>query len=159
MGFLGLRKIECRNFSEILEWGLGLWLPYREETSHYMLPIICKPPGTYTPRYLYPKVPIASNHGLSLLVHHSSLHHNSLGSIHIKLLSCWVESTHPFAARVVDSRTSILLHPSGGHNCLTRCRLHSSDVFETTGLCGVQESYPWTPVWTPIQLLAVDMCA
>ena len=36
---------------------------------------------------------------------------------------CRVESTHPFAARVVDSRPSVLLHPSGGHNCLTRCRL------------------------------------
>ena len=34
-----------------------------------------------------------------------------------------VENTHPFAARVVDSRPSALLHPSGGHNCLTRCRL------------------------------------
>ena len=33
-----------------------------------------------------------------------------------------VESTHPFAARVVDSRPSALLHPSGGQNCLTRCR-------------------------------------
>ena len=51
------------------------------------------------------------------------LHHHSLGSIHLKLLSCSVESTHPFAARVVDSRPSVLLHPSGGHNCLTRCRL------------------------------------
>ena len=39
------------------------------------------------------------------------------------LLSCLVESTHPFAARVVDSRPSVLLHPSGGYNCLTRYRL------------------------------------
>ena len=46
-----------------------------------------------------------------------------LGSIHLKFLSCWVESTHPFAARVVDSRPSVLIHPSGGHNCLTRCPL------------------------------------
>ena len=73
--------------------------------------------------FVSPQVPIASNHGLSLLVHHSSLHHNSLGSIHIKLLSCWVESTHPFAARVVDRRPSVLLHPSGDYNCYTRCRL------------------------------------
>ena len=60
---------------------------------------------------------------LSLLVHHSFLHHHSLGSIHLKLLSCWVESTPPFAARDIDSRPSVLLHPSAGHNCLTRCRL------------------------------------
>ena len=33
-----------------------------------------------------------------------------------------VESTHPFAARVVDSRPSALLHSSDGQNCLTRCR-------------------------------------
>jgi len=68
-------------------------------------------------------LPIAGNHRLSLLVHHSSLHHHSLWSIHLKLLSSWVESTHPFAARVVDSRPYVFLHPSGGHNCLTRCRL------------------------------------
>ena len=69
-----------------------------------------------TSRYL------ADNHRLSL-VHHSSLHHHSLESIHLKLLSCWAESMHPFAARIVDSRSSVLLHPSGGQNCLTRCRL------------------------------------
>ena len=51
-----------------------------------------------------PQVPIAGNHRLSLLVHHSSLHHHLVGSIHLKLLSCWVESTQLFAARVVDSR-------------------------------------------------------
>ena len=77
-----------------------------------------------TSRIGYSQVPIAGNHRLSLLVHHSSRHHHSLGSIkQLKLLSCWVESTHPFSARVVDSRPSVLLHPSGGHNCLTRCRL------------------------------------
>jgi len=59
--------------------------------------------------------------------------HHSLGSIHLDLLSCWVESTHPFAARDVDSRPSVILHPSGGHNCLIRCWLQ---MFETTGLCG-----------------------
>ena len=31
--------------------------------------------------------------------------------------------------------------------------MSGSDVFETKGLCGVRESNPWTPVWTPIQLL------
>jgi len=62
-------------------------------------------------------------HTPSLLVHHSSLHHHSLGSIHLKLLSCWVESTHLFVARAVDSLPSVLLHPSGGHYCWTRCRL------------------------------------
>ena len=70
----------------------------------------------------YPQVLIAGSHRLSLLVHLSSLHHHSLRSIHLKLLSCWVESTYPFAARVVDSHPS-LLHPSGGHNFLTRCWL------------------------------------
>ena len=39
----------------------------------------------------YPQVPIAGNHRLSLLVNLSSLHHHSLGSIHFKLLTCWVE--------------------------------------------------------------------
>ena len=68
------------------------------------------------------QVPIAGNHRFSLLVLNSSLHHHSLGSIHLKVLSCWVERMHPFAARIVDSRPSVL-HPSGGHNCLTRCRL------------------------------------
>ena len=29
------------------------------------------------------------------------IYHYSLGSIHLELLSCWVESTHPFAARDV----------------------------------------------------------
>ena len=61
------------------------------------------------------------------------LHHHSLGSIHLKLLYCWVESTHPFAARVVDSHPSVLLHPSGGHNCLTRCRLQ---MFLKPQVCG-----------------------
>ena len=60
-------------------------------------------------------------------------HHHSLGSIHLKLLSCRVESTHPFAARVVDSRPSVLLHPSGGHNYLTRCRLQ---MFLKPQVCG-----------------------
>ena len=111
-------------------------------------------PNHLQARIGYPQVPIAGNHRLSLLVHHSSLHHHSLGSIHLKLLFCCVERTHLLAARVVDSRPSVLLHPSGAQNCLT-----ASDVFETTGLCGVRESNPWTPVWTPIQLLAVDKCA
>ena len=31
----------------------------------------------------------------------------------LKFLSCSVESTRPFAVRVVDSRPSVLLHPSG----------------------------------------------
>ena len=48
----------------------------------------------------YLQVPIADNRRLSLLVHLPSLHPHSIGSIHLKLLSCWVESTHPFAARV-----------------------------------------------------------
>ena len=30
---------------------------------------------------------------------------------------------HPFAARVVHSCPFVLLHQSGVHNCLTRCRL------------------------------------
>ena len=58
------------------------------------------------------QVPIAGNHWLSLLVHLSSIHHHSLGSIHFKLLSCLVESMHHLAMRDVDSRPSVLLHPS-----------------------------------------------
>ena len=112
--FLGLRIIECRNSFDKLEWGPGA---KQIGTSHSLLPKICKP-GLDTPRYL-----IAGKHRLSLLVNHSSPHHHSLGSIHLKLLSCWVESTHPFVARAVDSLPSVLLHPSGGHYCWTRCRL------------------------------------
>ena len=105
-------------------------------------------PGLYTSRYL---LPIAGNHRLSLLVHLSSLHHHSLG-----LGSCWVKSMHPFAVRVVDSHPSVLLHPSGGHNCLTRCRLQmflKPQVCVENGnrtrehQCGHQSSY-W--LWTSV---------
>ena len=40
-GFLGLRLIECRNSFDIQEWGPRV--PYRQETSHSLLPNICKP--------------------------------------------------------------------------------------------------------------------
>ena len=89
---------------------------YRQETLHSLLPIICKP-GLDTSRYLQ----LATI--LSMLVLISSFHHHSLGSIHLKLLSFWVVSTHPFTARVVDSRLSFLLHLSRVHKCLTRYRL------------------------------------
>ena len=49
-GFLGPRIIECRNSSDILEWGPGAILKH-QETSHSLLPNICKP-GLDTPRYL-----------------------------------------------------------------------------------------------------------
>ena len=39
------------------------------------------------------------------------------------LLGHPVESTHLFAMRVVDSRPTVFLHPSSGHNCLTGSRL------------------------------------
>jgi hypothetical protein len=101
-------------------------------------------------------IPIAGNNRLSLLVNLSSLHHHLLGSTHLKLLSCWVESTPPFATRDVDSRPSVLLHPSGSHNCLTRCWLQmslKSQVCEKCGnqtrehLYGYQSSY-W--LWTSV---------
>ena len=88
-----------------------------------------------------------------MLVHHSTLHHHSLGSIHSKLLACWVECTHPFASRVVDSCPSVLPHPSGGHNCLTRCRLQIFLNHRFVWSMGIE---PVNTVWTPIQLLAVD---
>ena len=43
-----------------------------------------------------------------MLVHHSSLHHHSLRSIHIKLLSCSVESMHPFKNSIIFSMMSEL---------------------------------------------------
>ena len=95
-GFLGLRIVECKNSSDLLEWGLGA--TDRKHHTH----------SSQSFGYLH--VPIAAgNHRLSVLVHLSSLHHHSLRSIHFKLLSCWVESTHPFAERVADSRPSVLL--------------------------------------------------
>ena len=112
--FLGLRIIECRNSSDILERGPGA-------IQTWNITLIA--PNYLWARIGYPQLPIAGNHRLSLLVHHFSLHQNSLGSIHLKLLSGWVERMLPFAARVVDSCPSVLLHPSGGHKCLTRCRL------------------------------------
>ena len=106
--FIGLKIVEWRNSSDILEWG-----PDALQTGNITLIA----PNHLWARIGYLHVPIAGNHRLSLLVHLSCLHHHSLGSIHLKLLSCWVESTHPFAVRVVDSRPSVLRHPSGGHNC------------------------------------------
>ena len=40
-------------------------------------------------------------------------------------LFTWINplKTSFLLSRVFDSRPSVLLHPSGGHNCLTRCRL------------------------------------
>ena len=101
--FLGLRIIECRNSPDKLEWDPGA---KQIGTSHSLLPYICKP-GLDTP---------GGNHRLSLLVHHSCLHHYSLGSIPFKLISCWVESMHPFAAPLTS-------HPSRGHNFVTRSLL------------------------------------
>ena len=72
------------------------------------------PPGTYIQLATIDS-PCLSTIPLFIIIH--------LYKSHLKLLSCWVESTHPFAARVVDSHPSVLLHPSGGHNCLNRCRL------------------------------------
>jgi len=112
-GFLGLRIAECRNSSDILEWGPG---------ALQIGKITLIAPNHLLARIGYLQVPTAGNHRFFLqLIHLSSFHHHSLGPIHFKLLSCWVESTHPFAARDVDSRPSVLLHLSGGHNCLTRC--------------------------------------
>ena len=75
---LGLRIIECRNSSDILEWGSG---------AIQIGNITLIAPNHLYARIGYPQVPIAGNHRLSLLVHHSSLHHHSLGSIHLKFLS------------------------------------------------------------------------
>ena len=71
------------------------------------------PPGTYSWQPI--DSPCLSTIPLFIIIH--------LDQSHLKLLSCWVESTHHFAKRVFDSRPSVLLHPSGGHNYLTRCRL------------------------------------
>ena len=112
-GFLGLRIIECRNSSD--NWNEAQCLTDRTLCTH------CS--RSFVSPDFFPQVPIASKHRLSLLVNLSSLHHHLFGSIHLKLLTCWVERLHPFAARVVDSCPSFLLHLSGGHNCLTRCPL------------------------------------
>ena len=110
--FLGLRIGECRNSSDILEWGPGAL-----QTSHSLLPIIYEH-GLDTSRCL--KLETINSVYLSTIPLFIIIH---LDQFHLKLLSCWVESTHPSAARVVDSRPSVLLHPSDGHNSLTRCRL------------------------------------
>ena len=79
--FLGLRIIEWRNSSDILEWGPGA-----KQTGNITLIAL-----NVSPDWITPEVHIAGNLRLSLLVHLSSLHYHSLGSIHLKLLSCWVE--------------------------------------------------------------------
>ena len=97
----------------------------------------------------YLQVPIAGNHWLSLLVHLSSIYRHLLGSIHLKLLSCWVESTHPFAARVVDSRplSSYIRHviitaePDVGFRCFWNHRFVWS-----TGIEPVNTSLETNPV-------------
>ena len=68
-------------------------------------------------------VPIAGNHRLPACPPFLSSSSFTLINPTWSFFSCWVESTHPFAARVVDSRPSVLLHPPGCHTCLTRCRL------------------------------------
>ena len=99
------------------------------------------------------RIPPAGNHRLSLLFHHSSLYHHSLGSIYLKLLSSCVESTNPLALRIVDSRPSVLLLPSGGRNCLTRCRLQM--FFKPQACVEYGNRTLKNQSWTPIQLLAV----
>ena len=84
-GFLGLRIIVC---ILLIYWNEARPGAIQQGTSHSLLPIICKP-GLDNPG----QVPIAGNHWLSLLVHLSSLHRHSLGSIHLNLLFCWVELT------------------------------------------------------------------
>ena len=121
----GWQDSSCLKAGILLIYWNEAQLPYRQETSHSLPPLFVSPD-------LMLQVHLAGNHRRSLLVHLSSLHHYSLGSIHLKkLLSSWVGSMHPFAARVVDSHPYVLLHPSGGHKCLTRCRLQM--FFETTG--------------------------
>ena len=80
-GFLGLRIIEWRNSSDILEWGPGA-----KQTGNITLIAL-----NVSPDWITPEVHIAGNRRPSLLVHLSSLRYHSLGSIHLKLLSCWVE--------------------------------------------------------------------
>ena len=80
-GFLGLRIIECRDSSDILEWCPGAIL-----IGNITLIAL-----NVSPDWITPEVHIAGNRRLSLLVHLSSLHYHSLGSIHLKLPSCWVE--------------------------------------------------------------------
>ena len=88
-------NMECRNPSDILKWGPGAIL----------IGNITLIASLTLARIGYPQVPIAGNHRLSLLVHHSSLHHHSLGAIQLKasfLLSrkyapfrsesCWLPS-------------------------------------------------------------------
>ena len=67
-----------------------------------------------TIRYLY------CNHRLSPLFHLFYLHH------------------HPFAAKVVDSRPSVLLQTLGDHNCLTRCQLQIFQNLQVCVKCGNQ---------------------
>ena len=104
--FLGLRIIECRNSSDILE--------YRQKTSHLLLPIICKS-GLDISRYLK----LATI--LSLLDHLSHLHHHSLtGPFKASFL---LSRKHAPFQCVINRRPSFLQHLAGCHNCLTRCRI------------------------------------
>ena len=67
-------NMECRNPSDILKRGPGAIL----------IGNITLIASLTLARIGYPQVPIAGNHRLSLLVHHSSLHHHSLGAIQLK---------------------------------------------------------------------------
>ena len=73
-----------------------------------------------------------------MLVNLTSLHHHPLGSIQFNLLSC---CSH--GELLTDAPLSFYI----------------LQVVITTGLWRVRESNPWTPVWTPIQLMAADKCA
>ena len=76
---------------------------------------------------------------------------------HYELLSCWVESTHPFAAIDVDV---VLLQLSGAHNCLTRCLLQmflKPWFVWSTGIEPVNTSLDTNPVtgWGQVCLTSV----
>ena len=99
--------------SDILKWGLGAL-----HTGNIRL----ISPNHLSARIGYPQVPIAGNHRLSLLVHLSTLHPHSLGSIHLKASFLLSREHAPFRCESCW-RPSVLLHPSGCHYCLNRCQL------------------------------------
>ena len=107
-GFLGLRIVECRNSSDILEWGPGAL-----QTGNIALIA----PNHVKAQIGYPEVPIAGNHGLSpyystlpfFII--SFLHHQPLGSIHLASFLLGKKHAH---FRCESCWQPILRHPTFG---------------------------------------------
>jgi len=98
----------------LIYWNKARVPDRKVETSHSLLPIICKS-GLDISRYLK----LATI--LSLLDHLSHLHHHSLtGPFKASFL---LSRKHAPFQCVINRRPSFLQHLAGCHNCLTRCRI------------------------------------